>query len=99
MESVDDFTKEELLETMERKEIARVSIDNNGKIIVASDILQAVEVANQIAPEHLELCVKEPFELLKKVKHAGSVFLGKNCPEAIGDYFAGSWIFYAINFT
>ena len=80
---------EELLETMERKEIARVSIDNNGKIIVASDISQAVEVANQIAPEHLELCVKEPFELLKKVKHAGSVFLGKNCPEAIGDYFAG----------
>ena len=80
---------EELLETMERKEIARASVDNNGKIIVAADLSQAVDVANEIAPEHLELCVKEPFEALKKVKHAGSVFLGKNCPEAIGDYFAG----------
>ena len=80
---------EEVLETMERKEIARASVDNNGKIIVAADLSQAVDVANEIAPEHLELCVKEPFEALKKVKHAGSVFLGKNCPEAIGDYFAG----------
>ena len=80
---------EGLLSEMEREEIARASIDNNGKIIVVKDLSQAVDVANEIAPEHLELCVEDPFALLKKVKHAGSVFLGRNCPEAIGDYFAG----------
>lgn len=72
-----------------RKEIARVSIDNNGKIIVANDLSAAVEIANEIAPEHLELCVDEPFLYLDKVRHAGSVFLGRYCPEALGDYFAG----------
>ena len=80
---------EDLLVTMERKDIARVSVDNNGKIIVAKDLSEAIKVANFIAPEHLELCVEEPFKWLKKVKNAGSVFLGRNCPEAIGDYFAG----------
>ena len=80
---------ESLLENMERREIARASIDNNGKIILVKDLLQGVDVANDIAPEHLELCVADPFAYLAKVKHAGSVFLGRNCPEAIGDYFAG----------
>ncbi|MBR5044709.1 MAG: histidinol dehydrogenase, partial [Clostridia bacterium] len=72
-----------------RKEIARTSIDKNGKIIVAEDLLQAIEVSNEIAPEHLELSVENPFDYLDAVKNAGSVFLGKYCPEALGDYFAG----------
>ena len=75
---------------LERAEIARVSIDENGKIIVAESIDAAIEIANGIAPEHLELCLDDPFAYLEKVKHAGSVFLGRNCPEAIGDYFAGT---------
>ncbi len=73
-----------------RCEIARASIDKNGKIIVAqNDILKAIDIANELAPEHLELCVDNPFDYLDKVKHAGSIFMGKNCPEALGDYFAG----------
>lgn len=74
---------------LERAEIARVSIDNNGKIIVADTLDAAIEIANEIAPEHLELCVDSPFDYLDKVRHAGSVFMGRNCPEALGDYFAG----------
>lgn len=80
---------EKQLSVLPREEIARVSIDNNGKIIIAKDIPNAVEIANMIAPEHLEICVDNPFDYLDKVKNAGSVFLGKNCPEALGDYFAG----------
>lgn len=73
-----------------RAEIARASIDNNGKIIVAeNNLMLAIDIANQIAPEHLELCVDNPFDYLDKVKHAGSIFMGKYCPEALGDYFAG----------
>ncbi len=72
-----------------RREIARKSIDDNGKIIIVKDLWQAVEVANEIAPEHLELCVEEPMRYIDKVEHAGSVFLGRYCPEAVGDYFAG----------
>ena len=72
-----------------RQEIARASIDNKGKIIVTDSIEQAIEIANDIAPEHLELCVDNPFDYLNEIKHAGSIFLGKNCPEALGDYFAG----------
>ena len=72
-----------------RSEIARKSIDDNGKIIVAEDLLSAIEIANEIAPEHLELCVDNPFDYLDKVQHAGSIFMGKYCPEALGDYFAG----------
>ncbi|MBQ6717604.1 MAG: histidinol dehydrogenase [Clostridia bacterium] len=73
-----------------RAEIARTSIDNNGKIIVAEDnLMLAIDIANEIAPEHLELCVENPFDYLDKVKHAGSIFMGKYCPEALGDYFAG----------
>lgn len=75
---------------LSRAEIARASIDNNGKIIVAeNDLSLAIEIANEIAPEHLELCVDNPFDYLDKVRHAGSIFMGKNCPEALGDYFAG----------
>ena len=72
-----------------REEIARTSIDNNGLIIVTSSIDVAIEIADEIAPEHLELSVDEPFSYLGKVKNAGSVFLGRYCPEALGDYFAG----------
>ena len=74
---------------LEREEIARMSIDNNGKIIITGSIDEAVEVANSIAPEHLEICVDEPFMYLDKIKHAGSIFMGKYCPEALGDYMAG----------
>ena len=72
-----------------RAEIARASIDNNGKIIVADTLMKAIDIANEIAPEHLELCVDNPFDYLDAVKHAGSIFMGKHCPEALGDYFAG----------
>ena len=72
-----------------RAEIARHSIDVNGKIIVAEDLELAIDVANQLAPEHLELMVDDPFAYLDKIQNAGSVFMGRNCPEALGDYFAG----------
>lgn len=91
----EDFAKQ-VSEALERQipkllrsEIARKSIDDNGKIIVAEDLLSAIEIANEIAPEHLELCVDNPFDYLDKVQHAGSIFMGKYCPEALGDYFAG----------
>ena len=74
---------------LERAEIARASVDNNGKIIVADSLNKAIEIANEIAPEHLELCVDNPFDYLDSIRHAGSVFMGRNCPEALGDYFAG----------
>lgn len=73
-----------------RKDIARKSIDENGKIILAKSIEEAIEIANQIAPEHLELCVDNPFDYLGQIRHAGSIFLGKNAPEALGDYFSGT---------
>ena len=75
---------------LDRSEIARKSIDDNGKIIVTDSIDSAIELSNAIAPEHLEICVDDPFKYLDKVTHAGSVFLGKYCPEAIGDYIAGT---------
>ena len=73
-----------------REEIARASVERNGKIIVTDDLDAAVDVANAIAPEHLELCVDEPFRYLERIRNAGSVFLGRNCPEALGDYYAGA---------
>jgi histidinol dehydrogenase len=72
-----------------RASIARHSIDVNGRIIVAEDLAVAIDVANKLAPEHLELMVDEPFAYLDKIENAGSVFMGRNCPEALGDYFAG----------
>ncbi len=72
-----------------REDIARASIEDYGKIIVCEDLKESVKVANEIAPEHLELCVEEPFAWLPEIKNAGSIFLGKYCPEALGDYFAG----------
>ena len=74
---------------LSRSEIARVSIDKGGKIIVAPDLNTAIDIANKIAPEHLELCVDNPFDYLDAIRHAGSIFMGRNCPEALGDYFAG----------
>ena len=82
---------EEQLPKLRREEIARASIDTNGKIIVADNLDTAVEIANEIAPEHLEVCVDQPFDYLDKIKNAGSIFLGRNCPEALGDYFAGPY--------
>lgn len=74
---------------LERCDIARASIDNNGKIIVARDLMEVIEISNEIAPEHLELCLDNPFDYLGAIRHAGSIFMGRNCPEALGDYFAG----------
>lgn len=90
-----DFAKavsdelERQIPMLPRCEIARASIDNNGKIIVADDIKCVIDIANEIAPEHLELCVDNPFDYLDSIKHAGSIFMGKYCPEALGDYYAG----------
>lgn len=80
---------EKQIPLLARSEIARASIDNNGKIIVAEDLSAAVEIANRLAPEHLEICTDNAFDYLNRIKNAGSVFLGKHCPEALGDYFAG----------
>ncbi len=77
------------LEKLPRRDIARVSIDINGKIIVAKDLQEVIDVSNKIAPEHLELMVDNPFEYLDKITNAGSVFMGRYCPEALGDYYAG----------
>lgn len=78
------------LEALPRKDIARVSIENNGKIIVAPNLDLAIEAANKVAPEHLELVVDDPFKYLGMVKNAGSVFMGRYCPEALGDYLSGA---------
>lgn len=81
---------ERQLSLLPRKEIAKESIDSNGKIIIVDDILKAIEISNDIAPEHLELVMDNPFDVLDKVKNAGSVFMGRYCPEALGDYYSGA---------
>ena len=92
----EDFAKrvaeslEEQIPLLERKNIARASIDNNGKIIVTESIERAIEISNAIAPEHLELCLDNPFDYLDRITNAGSVFLGRYTPEPIGDYWAGT---------
>ncbi|MBE6574414.1 MAG: histidinol dehydrogenase [Ruminococcaceae bacterium] len=78
------------LSVLPREDIARTSVDNNGKIIICESIDECIDIANDIAPEHLEICVDEPMQYLDKIRNAGSVFLGKNTPEALGDYFAGT---------
>lgn len=80
---------EKQIPDLKRCEIARSSIDKNGKIIVVNNLQTAIEISNEIAPEHLELCVDNPFDYLDQIKHAGSIFMGRNCPEALGDYMAG----------
>ena len=80
---------EKQLPLLPRAEIARASIDNNGKIIVAESLMDGIAIANEIAPEHLELMVDDPFSYLDAIQNAGSIFLGRSCPEALGDYFAG----------
>lgn len=77
------------LASLPRREIASASIEGNGKILLVRDLDEAIALANEIAPEHLELCLDDPFPALEKVQNAGSVFLGRSCPEALGDYFAG----------
>lgn len=84
-----DLQLEKQVKKLERSEIALASLENNCKIIVTQNLDSAVELCNEYAPEHLELAVSEPFRLLEKVKNAGSVFLGYNTPEAVGDYYAG----------
>ena len=74
---------------LSRADIARESIDRNGKIIVADNLMAAIDISNELAPEHLELCVDNPFDYLDAIRHAGSIFMGRNCPEALGDYLAG----------
>ena len=81
---------EKQIPLLSRAEIARTSIDTRSKIFIVDTIEEAIELSNEIAPEHLEVCVDEPLELLSKITNAGSVFLGRNCPEALGDYFAGT---------
>ena len=80
---------ERQVRALPRVEIAAASIDKNGKIIVADSIDQAIDISNALAPEHLELCLDNPFDYLEKVRHAGSIFMGRSCPEALGDYLAG----------
>lgn len=80
---------EKQIESLPRRDIARASIDHNGAVIVTPNMEEAVWISNYFAPEHLELCVDDPFALLNSITNAGSVFLGKNVPEALGDYFAG----------
>ena len=77
------------LKELEREEIARVSIETQGRIIITKTIDEAIKISNEIAPEHLELAVSNPFELLTKIKNAGSIFMGHNTPEPLGDYLAG----------
>ena len=74
---------------LSRADIARESIDRNGKIIVADNLMAAIDISNELAPEHLELCVDNPFDYLDAIRHAGSIFMGRNTPEALGDYLAG----------
>lgn len=81
---------ERQLADLPTKETAQASLEKNGKIIVARDIPEAIRIANALAPEHLELCVDDPFDYLSQVKNAGSIFLGRSTPEAVGDYFAGA---------
>lgn len=81
---------DEFLKTLKREEIARKSIENRGAIIVTGSLKEALDLMNEIAPEHLEVLTHNPFELLPKIKHAGAIFLGENTPEPIGDYIAGS---------
>ena len=80
---------EKQLKKLPREEITRASLDRNGLIIVTEDIMQAVELANVSAPEHMEILTEQPFQLLPYVRHAGAVFLGAYSPEPLGDYFAG----------
>jgi len=80
---------EEFLSTLSREEIARKSIEERGAIIVAASMEEAIDLMNNIAPEHLEVVTKDPMSLLDSIKHAGAIFLGENTPEPIGDYVAG----------
>jgi histidinol dehydrogenase len=91
-EEVAKFTSDEVenyLQTLEREEIARKSIEDRGAIIIAQNMTEAIDLMNEIAPEHLEVMTQNSFELLPYIKHAGAIFLGENTPEPIGDYIAG----------
>lgn len=92
-ENIAGKVKEELykqLKNLSRKEIAEESIENNGKIIITESLDDAIFISNELAPEHLEINIKEPFSILSKIKNAGSIFLGANTPEALGDYLSGT---------
>ena len=87
-QAVSDEVERQLC-ALPRQEIARASIERYGRILVADDLTDAIEAANELAPEHLELCVREPERYLPLVRNAGSVFMGCCCPESLGDYLAG----------
>lgn len=92
-EDIANKVNEELykqLQKLTRKEIAEESIKNNGKIIITKNLNDAVFISNEMAPEHLEINIREPFSILSKIKNAGSIFLGENTPEALGDYLSGT---------
>ena len=78
-----------MIKSLKRKEIAEASWNNNGIIIVVENLMHSVDIVNKIAPEHLEISVENPEEIAKKINNAGSIFLGRFVPEAIGDYIAG----------
>lgn len=78
------------LENLERKEIARASIDNNGKIIIVDSVEECIDVSNNLAPEHLEICTDNPMKVFERIENAGSVFIGNFSPEPLGDYYAGT---------
>ena len=80
---------ERQLSLLPREPIARKSIEGSSKILLCDSLEEAIDTANRIAPEHLEICTDDPFAILSRIKNAGSIFLGKNAPEALGDYFAG----------
>ena len=80
---------EKQIPLLEREEIARASVDNNGKIIVAPDLEKGIEISNEIAPEHLEIVTRDPFLLMTRIKNAGAIFIGEHSSEPLGDYFAG----------
>jgi len=80
---------ERQLKNLSRLDIIEQSLQNHGAFILASDINEACAIANQVAPEHLELMVDNPFAILSKIHNAGAIFMGPNTPEPVGDYFAG----------
>jgi histidinol dehydrogenase len=81
---------ERQLKTLPREKIARACLESNGMIVFVGGMEEEIKICNDIAPDHLEICTKDPFSLLNGVRHAGSIFLGNNAPEALGDYLAGT---------
>jgi Histidinol dehydrogenase len=88
-EQVIEEVYRQISKDLSRKEIAKKSVDDYGFVFIVKDLDEAFELSNQIAPEHLELLIKDPMASLEKVKNAGAIFMGAYTPEPLGDYFAG----------